>query len=71
MSIKDQGTGINKDILPRLGTPFFTTKAEGTGLGLAICYSIAERHNATLDVESSSNGTTFYIKFKTNLTLDC
>ena len=64
LAVQDQGTGIREDILARLGTPFLTTKEEGTGLGLATCYKIAERHNAKIDVESSSAGTTFLIRFQ-------
>jgi signal transduction histidine kinase len=62
--VQDQGTGISKEILERLGTPFFTTKDNGTGLGLAICYSIAARHDAVISVETSSKGTSFFIRFK-------
>ncbi|ODA41965.1 ATP-binding protein [Desulfosporosinus sp. BG] len=64
LAVQDQGTGISKDIIERLGTPFLTTKERGTGLGLATCYNIAERHNAKIDVESSSSGTTFFIRFQ-------
>ncbi|MGG1554867.1 ATP-binding protein [Paenibacillus ferrarius] len=61
--IADEGTGISAEHLEKLGRPFFTTKDEGTGLGLAICYSIAARHQATIEVNSSSKGTTFMIRF--------
>lgn len=64
LSIQDRGTGIPSDILDKLGTPFFTTKDNGTGLGLAICYSIANRHNAKIEIKTSSEGTTFYVRFK-------
>ena len=64
LAVQDQGTGISKDIMERLGTPFLPTKEGGTGLGVATCYNIAERHNAKIDVESSSSGTTFYIRFQ-------
>jgi len=43
---------------------FFTTKKEGTGLGMVTCFSIAKRHNATIDIETSPNGTTFNVIFK-------
>lgn len=67
LSVRDEGCGIEPQALEKLGTPFFTTKDKGTGLGLAMCYSIATRHNATIDVESSPTGTNFYIRFlKTN-----
>lgn len=66
LAIQDQGKGIKKDDLEKLGTPFFTTKDHGTGLGLAVCYSIAARHNGTVRVETGSDGTTFYVCFAVN-----
>lgn len=63
LAIQDDGEGMPKDVLEKLGTPFVTTKDRGTGLGIPICYRIAERHNAKLDIETSSTGTTFTIKF--------
>ncbi len=63
LAIEDQGTGIDPEVLSNIGKPFFTTKEQGTGLGLAICYSIAAHHNATINVETSEDGTTFFIKF--------
>jgi len=63
MFIKDQGEGLPEELLDKLGTPFVTTKDNGTGLGLAICYSIAARHNARIDFETSVQGTTFYVRF--------
>jgi signal transduction histidine kinase len=63
LSIQDQGHGIKPEILERLGTPFLTTKEDGTGLGLAVCYGIAVRHNASIDVETSENGTSFLVSF--------
>ena len=63
LSIKDEGTGIKPEVLSKLGTPFYTTKPEGTGLGLALCYSIAERHQAKIELETGSDGTTFSLRF--------
>lgn len=63
LEIEDQGPGIAPEILENLGTPFITSKENGTGLGLSVCYSIAERNNATIAVETSNSGTTFYVKF--------
>jgi len=64
LSVKDSGQGIPKDIIDKLGTPFFTTKDSGTGLGLPVCYRIAERHNAKIEIKTGPNGTTFFVKFK-------
>jgi len=63
LAVQDQGHGINLELLDMLGTPFFTTKEQGTGLGLAVCYRIAARHNAKINFDTSSSGTTFYIEF--------
>ncbi|MGE5391125.1 MAG: PAS domain S-box protein [Deltaproteobacteria bacterium] len=63
LAVQDQGNGIDNRLLDKLGTPFLTTKEQGTGLGLAVCYRIAARHNAKIDIETSSNGTTFYVRF--------
>lgn len=64
LAVKDQGPGIAPEIIPKLGTPFMTTKENGTGLGLSICYRIAARHNAILEVETDFSGSKFTIKFK-------
>jgi two-component system, cell cycle sensor histidine kinase and response regulator CckA len=61
-SIKDHGSGINSQNLQRIFDPFFTTKPKGSGLGLAIAYSIVERHDGHIAVESvAGKGTTFHI----------
>lgn len=62
--IKDEGLGIDQQLLNRLGTPFLTTKEDGTGLGLAVCYGIAARHNAQIKVDTGPEGTTFWVRFR-------
>jgi signal transduction histidine kinase/CheY-like chemotaxis protein len=54
IEVRDTGTGIPPEILPRLFDPFFTTKpvGEGTGLGLAICHGIVTALGGELTVES-------------------
>jgi len=64
LSVQDQGCGIPREILAKLGTPFFTTKEHGTGLGLAVCYGIAARHHARIEIHTSSIGSTFLVRFK-------
>lgn len=61
--IKDEGKGFTPEMLDKIGTPFLTTKENGTGLGLAVCYSIAARHNAQIDVETTAQGTCFTVRF--------
>lgn len=63
LEIRDQGCGIKGEMLEKIGTPFFTTKEKGTGLGLAVCYSVAARHLATIDLKTSEQGTTFFVRF--------
>lgn len=66
LSVRDQGKGIEPEIIDKIGTPFFTTKDCGTGLGLATCYGIAVRHNAVINLETGPGGTTFSVRFKLN-----
>ncbi|WP_255295282.1 PAS domain S-box protein [Bacillus sp. AFS037270] len=63
LEVKDCGKGINPDNLDKIGTPFFTTKDQGTGMGLAVCYSIADRHQAKIKVQTGHEGTSFSICF--------
>jgi PAS domain S-box-containing protein len=58
MLVADSGPGIPDDVLPRLFTPFFTTKepGQGTGLGLSITYSIVEAHGGRIAVERPKDG---------------
>jgi len=63
LSVSDEGKGINTENISKLGTPFFTTKENGTGLGLSLCYRIADRHNAIIEVKTSTDGTTFLVQF--------
>jgi two-component system sensor histidine kinase VicK len=63
ISVKDNGQGINSEILPKLFTKF-ATKSEkgGTGLGLFISKSIVEAHGGRIWAENNSDakGATFY-----------
>ena len=67
--IKDNGTGIKNEDLDKIFDPFYTTKkiGEGTGLGLSITYGIIEKHNGTIDVNSTfGEGTEFKIELPLN-----
>ncbi len=60
LSFSDTGSGISEEILPKLFSPLFTTKAQGMGFGLAICKRIVEAHGGTIAVETvKKKGTTF------------
>lgn len=68
--VRDTGTGIPPDKLPRIFDPFFTTKSGpddsgrgGSGLGLSSCRNIIEAHRGRIRVESAvGRGTAFTIK---------
>jgi signal transduction histidine kinase len=61
VSIKDTGSGIDPEIIPRLFTKFATKSEKGTGLGLFISKSIIEAHSGRIWAENSSDskGATF------------
>ena len=46
--IKDNGIGINKEDLKKVGTAFYTTKKNGTGLGVCFSKEIIEKHNGVM-----------------------
>jgi signal transduction histidine kinase len=53
--IDDQGKGIPKEKLAKVGDPFFTTKEGGTGLGLMVCQRIVQEHQGSMTIESEEN----------------
>ncbi|RAP75772.1 PAS domain S-box protein [Paenibacillus montanisoli] len=57
MSIRlvDEGCGIPKEVLSKLGQPFYTTKDNGTGLGFMVSKKIIENHSGHIHVESEVN----------------
>jgi len=63
ISVSDTGCGIPEANIQRLFEPFFSTKGrKGTGLGLAVAWSIVEKHNGRIGVESEvGKGTTFRV----------
>lgn len=65
IDIRDNGSGIATEDLPRIFDPFFTTKPVGlgTGLGLSVSYNIVKKHGGTISVDSTPGvGTTFTVK---------
>ena len=70
LSIRDTGTGIAPDVLPKIFDPFFSTKSGpdasgkgGTGVGLASCKEIIDAHSGRIRVDSTvGKGTAFSIR---------
>jgi signal transduction histidine kinase len=63
IDVADTGPGIPPQILEKIFTPFFTTKAQGTGLGLPICCKLINLHNGDIRVTSDdSHGTVFTVE---------
>jgi two-component system NtrC family sensor kinase len=58
IAFNDSGPGIPPEILEKVFTPFFTTKARGSGLGLATDRRLVEAHSGTIDVRCPTNGGT-------------
>jgi len=60
--VRDTGSGISEEDLPRIFEPYFTTKTTGSGLGLATSYSIIRNHGGMIEVSSRKNkGSSFTI----------
>lgn len=62
LSFKDNGLGIENDVINHIFEPFFTTKepGEGSGLGLSISYGIIEQHHGTIQVDSTPESETVF-----------
>ena len=64
IKVRDEGTGMSKEVIRSAVEPFFTTRQEqgGTGLGLTISNAIIEDHKGSLKILSRpGKGTTVTI----------
>jgi len=74
LEVEDTGCGIPPENIPRLFTPFFTTKGEwapvhsaqagakGVGLSLSVCHSTVAEYGGRIEVESEpGTGSTFRV----------
>jgi len=62
ISFADTGAGITEEVLAKIFSPLFTTKAQGMGFGLAICKRLVVAHGGKIFVETvPGKGTTFKV----------
>ena len=62
IAFKDTGAGMTQQVMNKIWTPLFTTKAKGMGFGLAICKRIVEAHGGEIMAESEiGNGSVFTV----------
>jgi signal transduction histidine kinase len=55
LSVRDSGSGVPAEALPRLFEPFFSLKPHGTGLGLAIAKRTVEAHGGHIDASAADD----------------
>jgi two-component system NtrC family sensor kinase len=63
--VRDNGSGMSKDTMSMIFTPFFTTKPsdQGTGLGLSLCYGLVESMGGSIQVDSKlGEGSEFILR---------
>ena len=56
VEVTDNGPGVTPDVMDKMFSPFFTTKARGSGLGLAIVRKIVDAHDGRIDVSARPDG---------------
>ncbi|SDN06775.1 two-component system, sporulation sensor kinase B [Fictibacillus solisalsi] len=62
IQIKDNGVGMTKDQIKKLGSPYYSTKEKGTGLGLTVCHQIVKQMGGRILIKSElTKGTCFTI----------
>ncbi|MBT2571210.1 HAMP domain-containing sensor histidine kinase [Planococcus sp. ISL-110] len=64
IEVTDEGVGMTKEEVNRLGEPYFSNKIKGTGLGMMVTYSIVSQMNGHIMVDSEKGrGTEFTLEF--------
>ena len=64
LQVRDDGSGIEPEILPHIFDPFFTTRESGRGLGLSAMLGILRGHGAGIEIKSRpGQGSSFSLYF--------
>ncbi len=63
ISVKDNGSGVDKNLVQTLFDPFITSRDQGTGLGLSISSQIMDAHGGFIDYQSTNIGSIFHLNF--------
>jgi two-component system, NtrC family, nitrogen regulation sensor histidine kinase NtrY len=64
ITVKDNGPGMDADVLEKIFVPFFTTKESGSGIGLSLSRQIIRMHNGNITCDSAPGiGTTISMIF--------
>lgn len=64
IKIRDNGVGMEEELLTKIFVPYFTSKSNGSGIGLAMVKQIVKNHHGEISCESFLNvGTTFHLLF--------
>ena len=68
IEVRDGGSGIAEQNLPRLFEPFFSTKMDGMGVGLSLCRTIVHSHGGSIEAFNNPgrSGATFRIRLPVN-----
>jgi signal transduction histidine kinase len=64
LRVRDNGPGVDRELLAKMFSPFYTSKVNGTGLGLAICKKLVDAHAGSIEVTSEpGDGAEFIVTF--------
>ena len=67
ISIEDNGEGMSREVLSKIGEAFYTTKERGTGLGVSLSKEIIKLHGGNMEYKSSlGEGTKVFITLPAN-----
>jgi signal transduction histidine kinase len=69
IEVRDEGSGISRELRDKIFDLYFTTKRDGSGIGLAMTYRILQLHHGSIDVESEvGRGSVFQLRIPLSAT---